>query len=587
MLLWSLGLPFLQQRGIGPDEPLSLLIRTGMGASLLGLILIEHVYRSSTAAARPGLRYLAFGIGGMFAYDLFLYSQGELLRQLSADAWVARGMVNALVVPAIAIAVRRNPQWSLDIFVSRHVVFYSGSLLLVGTYLLLMAFGGYYVRSIGGTWGGVAQIVFLAGSGLVLAALILSNRVRAAAKVFLSKHFYRNKYDYRIEWLRFIHTLSSSGVEDVGRTALRAVAQIISSPRGVLFVADETGRRYVPTAVWPKDAEAPTELGDVASGDELTTFLGDRQWIIDLEEYRTTPEAYDNLRLPAWATSNGQLRLIAPLLALDRLVGFVALDDPPTRFKMTYEDRDLLKTVGRHVATHIAQHQADQRLADRRQFDAYNQLTAFMMHDIKNSVAQLKLLVTNAARHKHNPAFFDDAIGTIANTVERMTRLTEQLKQKAVIGNPRPADLNELARSAIERCRGRQPVPNFRPEGAPSMVEADPEKLTSALEHVIRNAQEATPPRGAVDVRLRRNGTNVVIEIADTGCGMDAEFVRHKLFRAFVTTKGTEGMGIGAFQAREYVRLLGGEVEVQSRPGHGTTFSINLPLLTRMAAEPA
>jgi signal transduction histidine kinase len=88
-------------------------------------------------------------------------------------------------------------------------------------------------------------------------------------------------------------------------------------------------------------------------------------------------------------------------------------------------------------------------------------------------------------------------------------------------------------------------------------------------------------------VRLRRNGTNVVIEIADTGCGMDAEFVRHKLFRAFVTTKGTEGMGIGAFQAREYVRLLGGEVEVQSRPGHGTTFSINLPLLTRMAAEPA
>ena len=119
------------------------------------------------------------------------------------------------------------------------------------------------------------------------------------------------------------------------------------------------------------------------------------------------------------------------------------------------------------------------------------------------------------------------------------------------------------------------------------MVEADPEKLTSALEHVIRNAQEATPPRGSVEIRLRRKARNAVIEIADTGCGMDAEFVRHKLFRAFVTTKGAEGMGIGAFQAREYVRLLGGEVEVQSRPGHGTTFSINLPLLTRVAAEPA
>ena len=228
-----------------------------------------------------------------------------------------------------------------------------------------------------------------------------------------------------------------------------------------------------------------------------------------------------------------------------------------------------MKTVGRHVATHIAQHEADQRLAESRQFEAYNRLTAFMMHDVKNSVAQLKLLVTNAARHKHNPAFIDDAISTVANTVERMTRLTEQLKQKAVIGTPRPADLNDLARSAVERCRGRQPVPSFQPEAMPAVVHADPDKLTSVLEHVIRNAQEATPARGSVEVRLRRNGRHAVIEVADTGCGMDAEFVRHKLFRAFVTTKGAEGMGIGAFQAREYVRLLGGEVEVQSKPGQG------------------
>ncbi len=580
MLLWGVALAPLQRLGIGPDQPLLLLTRAGLGIALLALILTEHIYRSATAAARPALRYLVFGIGGMFVFDLFLYSQAELLRQLSIDAWIARGVVNALVVPLIAIAVRRNPQWSLDIFVSRHVVFYSGTLLLVGAYLLIMALGGYYVRVVGGTWGGIAQIVFLAGSGLLLAALIFSGRVRAWAKVFVSKHFYRNKYDYRIEWLRFIHTLSSTDEEDVGRTAIRAIAQIFSSPRGILFVADDSGQRYVPTAVWPKDGQALADLKEVAADDDLVVFLRERQWIIDLKEYRASPEAYDNLELPTWANSNAELRLISPLLALDRLVGFVALDDPPTPFKMTFEDRDLLKTVGRHVATHIAQHEADRRLAESRQFEAYNQLTAFMMHDVKNSVAQLKLLVTNAARHKNNPAFIDDAISTVANTAERMTRLTEQLKQKAVIGTPRPADLNDLARSAVERCRGRQPVPSFQPEAVPAMVHADPEKLTSVLEHVIRNAQEATPARGSVEVRLRRNGRQAVIEVADTGCGMDAEFVRHKLFRAFVTTKGAEGMGIGAFQAREYVRLLGGEVEVQSKPGHGTTFSINLPLAT-------
>ena len=276
MLLWGLALTPMQRSGIGPEEPVLLLIRTGLGVALIALVLIEHVYRSATAAARSGLRYFAFGVGGMFAYDLFLYSQAELLRQLSIDAWHARGLVNALVVPAIAIAARRNPQWSLDIFVSRHVVFYSGSLLLVGAYLLLMSLGGYYVRSVGGTWGGVAQIVFLAGSGLLLAALILSGRVRAAAKVFLSKHFYRNKYDYRVEWLRFIHTLSSSGIEDVGRTAVHAVAQIFSSPRGVLFVVDDSGRKYVPAAVWPKDAETLAGLEEVASDDEFVAFLGDQ-----------------------------------------------------------------------------------------------------------------------------------------------------------------------------------------------------------------------------------------------------------------------------------------------------------------------
>ena len=209
-----------------------------------------------------------------------------------------------------------------------------------------MALGGYYVRVVGGTWGGIAQIVFLAGSGLMLAALIFSGRVRAWAKVFLSKHFYRNKYDYRVEWLRFIHTLSSTDEEDVGRTAIRAIAQIFSSPRGILFVVDDSGQQYVPTAVWPKDAQALADLKEVAADEDLVVFLRKRQWIIDLKEYRASPEAYDNLELPAWANANAELRLISPLLALDRLVGFVALDDPPTPFKMTFEDRDLLENGG-------------------------------------------------------------------------------------------------------------------------------------------------------------------------------------------------------------------------------------------------
>jgi signal transduction histidine kinase len=205
---------------------------------------------------------------------------------------------------------------------------------------------------------------------------------------------------------------------------------------------------------------------------------------------------------------------------------------------MNFEDRDLLKTAGRNVAVQLAQHRADEKLAESRQFDAYNQFAAFVMHDLKNSVAQLQLLVANAARHRANPVFFDDAIGTIQNTAERMTRLIEQLQSR----------------------------------------NADPERLGAVIDHVIRNAQEATPAHAAVALRIDAVGTEAHIHVIDEGVGMDDEFLSQRLFRPFDSTKGSKGMGIGAYQAREYARCLGGDVEVQSMPGKGTDFCIRLPL---------
>jgi putative PEP-CTERM system histidine kinase len=223
-------------------------------------------------------------------------------------------------------------------------------------------------------------------------------------------------------------------------------------------------------------------------------------------------------------------------------------------------------------------------LAESRQFEAYNRLTAFLMHDLKNSVAQLQLLVTNAARHKRNPEFIDDAIGTIANTVERMTRLIEQLRGSASDSRMQPVVVHELVSLAVARCAARVPLPKLDVDEQPVTVRADPERLTSVLEHVIRNAQEATPEHGRVSVGLRTDSQEISIVVEDSGCGMPAEFIRERLFQPFDSTKGAKGMGIGAYQAREYVRMLGGRVEVQSSPGKGTRFAIVLP---RVVTAPA
>jgi putative PEP-CTERM system histidine kinase len=560
----------------------------GLVFSFIGLVNTEQVVRFIPGTLSAPLRMCVAGIGGLFAYDLFLFSQALLLGELDGTAWALRALVSALLLIPLVVGVRKMPTSEANVFVSRHVVFYSSAFLGVGIYLTLMAIGGYYVREHGGSWGNALQVVFLCGAVGILVSLLLSESPVRRLRVFIATHFYRNKYDYRITWLQFIETLSSNAGDDVRRTAVHAVAQVFSSPGGILFTHDEQGRQFVPVAAWPLPVESIPGLAPVAADSEMVAFIREKHWIIDLSEYRRSPGVYRHIELPPWFAANPNLALVSPLLELDRLTGFFVLYEPPPPFELTFEDRDLLKTVGRHVATQLAQHDADRKLAESRQFEAYNRLTAYMMHDLKNSVAQLGLLVSNAQKHKRNPEFIDDAIGTIANAVERMTRLIEQLRDLPSGSRAQQTvRLEKLVRDAVGRSSLRAPVPTLTMDDAEEIgVRADPERLAAVLDHVLRNAQEAAT-EGRVEVSLERSREGAQLVIRDTGPGMDPEFVRERLFRPFDSTKGSKGMGIGAYQAREYVQSVGGRVEVQSSPGRGTAFSIILPLATVPGVQPA
>jgi putative PEP-CTERM system histidine kinase len=273
----------------------------------------------------------------------------------------------------------------------------------------------------------------------------------------------------------------------------------------------------------------------------------------------------------------------------------VLLAAPPDPFHPNYEDRDLLKTVGRHVAVHLAQFDADRRLAESRQFEGYHRLTAFVMHDLKNLAAQLALIVSNAEKHRRNPEFVDDAISTIANSTARMQRLIEQLQRRQVQSPRRHVRLDLVAAQAVERCQVSRPRPTVG-QTLEVWVEADPERLVMTVEHAIRNAQDATPPDGEVTVTVGVQGPQpqgevadtgrmrvpaAVLTVADTGSGMTRAFVQERLFKPFDTTKGSKGMGIGAYQVREYVQSLGGRVDVASEPGRGTRLSLRIPLAAR------
>ena len=198
---------------------------------VVGLVLLENIFRNADADKRWAVKFLCFGLGGLFAYDFFLYADALLFQRVDSVLFDARGVVNALAVPLIAVAVSRARSWSVDIHVSRQFVFHSATFLLAGLYLLVMAAAGLYLRNVGGSWGPVFQIVFFSGAVLILSVIFSSGAVRSRIKVFISKNFFSYKYDYRQEWLRLIQTISAGG-QGIGlhHRIVRAVADIVGSP---------------------------------------------------------------------------------------------------------------------------------------------------------------------------------------------------------------------------------------------------------------------------------------------------------------------------------------------------------------------
>ncbi len=545
----------------------------GLMLALTGLVLLEQIYRNSPPENRRSLKPLVLGVGGIFAFDLFLYSQTALFGAIDATSWLARGAVSVGFVPAVALAARRNPTSSIDIFVSRQVVFYSTTLVAVGIYLVAMSFGGYLLIHFGGSWGSFARVIFFAGAIVVLIALMFSSSLRARSRVFLSKHFFTNKYDYREEWLRLVSTLSDFEDKSTRENAIEALAQIVDSPGGALWYLDQADEQFQLVA----SAGDVKAMPDLEKGDELVGFIEKDGWLVDLHEYRRDPGVYGSLDLPAWLTDTEGAWLIIPLMLGNRLVGMVLLLNAPHTPELNFEDRDLLKTVGSHVAVHLMQQRSDELLSEAQQFEAYNRLTAFLMHDLNNLIAQQSLIVANSEQHKRNPEFVDDAMKAIAASVDRMKRVMAQLRRTESGAQKNSCNIKFLASSAVDRCQSGAPVPEFESNGVEGLVEVESEQCITVLTHLIKNAQDATPNEGRVTVRLLETEDTVEVVIVDSGEGMTERFIRNRLFRPFDSTKGARGMGIGAYQAREFARDSGGDIVVSSQPGVETMVRLSLP----------
>jgi len=542
--------------------------------SIFGLVLVEQIYRNVKPEKRWAIKFLCIGLAALFAYDLYLYSDASLFENVDQVLWDARGIINLLSIPLIAISAKRNSSWSFDIFVSRHVVFYTTGVIAVGTYLILMSVAGYYLKIYGGTWGGFVQTIFLVGTILILFIVMSSGATRAKLRVFLSKHFYKNKYDYRDEWLRLIHNISDyKSAKYFKGHIIQTVACILQCRGGVLFLKEDEWFRCV--SAWNcNEFEQKLSYSSV-----LVRFLNKCEWIIDIKEYKSKPAKYDGLTLPDWILDIPSVWLIIPLKHQYEVNGFFILLESEVNQHTNWEDRDLLKAAGRQISSYLALIQTSEALNQAEQFAAFNRLSAYVVHDLKNSVSQLELIIQNAKEHKNNPDFINDSFLTVGNVVTRMQKMLSQLKKmRFTESDTRIVNVKDALMKVVASRAAQIPVPELVAKNGDLSIYVEYERFINTMEHLVQNAQEATAEDGFVNIEITSEDDFVVIKVEDNGSGMSQFFIKERLFRPFDTTKGNAGMGIGVFEAKEFVSLNGGMITVNSAVDAGTVFEIKLPL---------
>ena len=539
------------------------------------LMLLHNLYAGAANALRPVLRWTGMALAGIFAYDLNLHTLSYLGGETPAALRDLRGIFSGTMAVLFALGMNAaGPR--VQFSPSRAVTFRTLSLLLIGAYIAGLVLVTKALALIGGDAARAGQAVF-AVIGIVAAAFALpSPRLRGWLRVTATKHLFQHRYDYREEWLRFTRTIGRGGTGNASleERAVKALADITESPAGLLLMPNEEARLEL-TARW----NWPTIAVPAVAGDfVLSGLIEQHNFVLALDEARAGVDHHgEAAHVPEWLMEAEDAWALVPLTHFDRLVGVIVLARPRNPRQLDWEDFDLLRVAGQQLASYLAEQAGQQALMDASRFDEFNRRMAFVMHDIKNLVSQLSLLAANAEKHADNPAFRADMLVTLRNSADKLSALLARLGRygSGQVSALSPIDLVELARSIAARFKGTHQVSLTRE--TPVRVMGNREALEQALIHLVQNAIDASETAMPVFLDVKAEGLHGTIEVVDAGQGMSPEFVRTGLFKPFVSSKYS-GFGIGAFEARELVRAMGGRIAVESREGLGTRFSVVLPL---------
>ncbi len=551
-------------------------VLTAVGA----LVLIHNLYVGAALSSRRLLRWNAAAMAGMWAFALNFHTLAYLTGGAPPELVAVQGLAAAIIAVPFAIGYNSNAA-GLEFRPSRTLAFRSLSLLVIGAYFAVMLVLANSLDLLEGDVRALTQVGLLIAAGALALIWLPSDRMRGWMRVTAIKHLFKHRYDYRSEWMRFTNTIGRTGFDETSlqERTVKALADITDSPSGLLLVPDDDGSLVLGASWNWANVDVPHRAMPV----ELATILEREGLIIDFDEARKGVEHHGELEfLPEWLREEQRAWAAVPLLHFDRLVGVIVLARPAITRDLDWEDFDLLGIVGRQLASYLAEQSGQVALSEASRFDEFNRRMAFVMHDIKNLSSQMSLLMRNAELHADKPEFRKDMLVTLRNSADKLNLLLARLGRYGTAGNQavEPLDLAQVARKLVDQFGGTHPIGIARSEQA--VVVAHAEGLEQALAHLVQNAIDASFDETPVTIEVFSDGITGQIHVIDQGKGMSPAFLRNGLFKPFVSSKDG-GFGIGAYEARETIRAMQGRLDVESREGLGTRFSVSLPLRSAQA----
>jgi putative PEP-CTERM system histidine kinase len=539
--------------------------------SILSIINLEATLRSSRGKDRWEIKHTVLGVGAILAINIFYYSHALLYLSINMHLLPVRTGVILTAVLMIGFSFNRNRTLDTEFAVSRKILYRSLSLIIVGIYLLVIGLLGEGMRYFGPHVGkNITTLLGFIGAIIVL-IVIFSEQLRSRAKVYINKHFFSQKYDYREQWLQFTQRISLKYSFDELLTSIARGFEHAIAVRGV--------------AIWLKERDeggyhCARDLDNMTiktrPNREFLEFLREKQWILNVHDSKCT----NVVSLSEEFIKETEASLIVPLFHIDDLMGFIILKEGTGGNDYNYEDYDLLKTLARQTAVVILNAKLSEELMESKEMEAMGRLSSFILHDLKNATSMLSLIVQNAEEHIDNPDFQRDAIKAVSNTSEKIKGIIGKLKNL-----PRKreldlqyCDLGSHVKAVIQQLEMNENTGLSFKELTPVKAMIDREEITKVIINLIMNALDATNNEGKVEVTVGGTDNNMgYVKVSDNGCGISSKFIEKRLFKPFQTTK-KKGLGIGLYQCKVIVENHSGKLKVSSHEGRGTDFFLYLPL---------